>query len=496
MEKFKFSVAYFIDKNYHTKIKELLEIIEANYDSQWGFTYELNSKIKNYYSNVHATVSFSLLFSDLITEEFKDELANTLLKLRSNNPSPVFLNVKEDMNAWDTLEGPNVFSTALSCYTLLHLNSRIDLSNSILWLISEKNDNDLWSYRKDSNINYVITMYVIMAFILFKASHGDSQKGQICLSDVISNACQAIKKQAKKDLGYIYWCGYSDQNICISNTIAALYTLHISNDKDFKSYFSKAKPFLDRTILNYQEWYLSLLSKTEQNDQIKVMYSYNPAYLPLLLKMGYDPIDPVIVKMFNWVNEDIKNKWHRTNIYYPWKSSDSLIQSFIGSLAIYAIISWIREYSKLSQSILKHSKQISLRDVFICHASEDKTRYVNYLKKVLEDYGVSIWYDEGEISWGDNITKKINEGIESSQLAIICFSRAFLKKKWPNSEFSALFNRQQEFGKKIVLPLFLNSRKEILAKYPLLQGISYRKWERKVLDSLAKEILIIIKNRR
>lgn len=50
------------------------------------------------------------------------------------------------------------------------------------------------------------------------------------------------------------------------------------------------------------------------------------------------------------------------------------------------------------------------RDVFLCHASEDKNSIARPLYKAFTDAGISCWYNEAEIRWGDSITQKVNEG--------------------------------------------------------------------------------------
>ena len=59
------------------------------------------------------------------------------------------------------------------------------------------------------------------------------------------------------------------------------------------------------------------------------------------------------------------------------------------------------------------------RDVFLCHSSEDKDKYVIPFTKKLKNKGVTFWIDEAEIKWGDNIIEKINEGIEKSNFVIV-----------------------------------------------------------------------------
>jgi len=68
------------------------------------------------------------------------------------------------------------------------------------------------------------------------------------------------------------------------------------------------------------------------------------------------------------------------------------------------------------------------RDIFLCHAGEDKLAVVRPLASAFERDGVSVWLDEAEIAWGDSITAKVNEGLKSSRYVVVVLSRAFLAK--------------------------------------------------------------------
>lgn len=74
------------------------------------------------------------------------------------------------------------------------------------------------------------------------------------------------------------------------------------------------------------------------------------------------------------------------------------------------------------------------RDVFICHASEDKDGITEKLTSALKDSGFSFWYDNAEIEWGDSVTEKVNEGLVISRYVLVVLSPNFMKKHWPQRE--------------------------------------------------------------
>ena len=121
----------------------------------------------------------------------------------------------------------------------------------------------------------------------------------------------------------------------------------------------------------------------------------------------------------------------------------------------------------------------ALRDVFICHASEDKKEVVEPLVSALEKAGISVWFDKAQIKWGDSLTEKINEGLATSRYVLVVVSSAFLDKRWPRKELHAALNREITSGKTSVLPLMTGSDEEIAAfhaDYPLHADKLHLRW--------------------
>jgi hypothetical protein len=94
--------------------------------------------------------------------------------------------------------------------------------------------------------------------------------------------------------------------------------------------------------------------------------------------------------------------------------------------------------------------------------------------------GISCWYDEAEIRWGDSIVQKVNEGLASSRYVVVVFSPAFVGKNWPQRELSAVLNQEASTGEVKVLPLLVGSEEEkqqILRQFPLLNDKRYLPWD-------------------
>ena len=119
------------------------------------------------------------------------------------------------------------------------------------------------------------------------------------------------------------------------------------------------------------------------------------------------------------------------------------------------------------------------RDVFICHAREDKDAIVRPLIEEFSRAGISVWYDEAEIRWGDSISGRINEGLRISSYVVVVFTPNFLTKAWPQRELSAALNLEIESNQTKVLPLVCGNEEEkrrVFSQFPLLMDKRYLVW--------------------
>lgn len=134
-------------------------------------------------------------------------------------------------------------------------------------------------------------------------------------------------------------------------------------------------------------------------------------------------------------------------------------------------------YSKLQpvrQSVRppgrRTAKQEVSHDVFISHASEDKTSFVRNLATALRAAGISVWYDNFTLKWGDRLRENIDRGLASSRFGIVVLSHAFFSKEWPKEELEGLFQLERA-GKARILPIWHNvSRSEVVEFSPMLAG--------------------------
>ena len=109
-------------------------------------------------------------------------------------------------------------------------------------------------------------------------------------------------------------------------------------------------------------------------------------------------------------------------------------------------------------------------DTFICHASEDKDRFVRDLAKALISNGLTVWYDEFTMKVGDKLRQRIEHGLANSRYGVVILSPYFFAKEWPQNELDGLDDMERG-GQKVILPVWLDIDRDYVVKYsPMLAG--------------------------
>lgn len=142
--------------------------------------------------------------------------------------------------------------------------------------------------------------------------------------------------------------------------------------------------------------------------------------------------------------------------------------------------------------VMKYAEMVREFDVFLSHASEDKSR-VKKLKLKLEALGVNVFFDADSIAWGNSIPEKINHGLLKSSFFVPFLSAKFAVKGWTNKELNSAItmniNRQDR-----ILPI-RDEGFSVEDNYPLLNSLLYKTWpsetkaEKVFLATVADEIL-------
>ena len=109
-----------------------------------------------------------------------------------------------------------------------------------------------------------------------------------------------------------------------------------------------------------------------------------------------------------------------------------------------------------------------LRDVFLCHAWDDRKGAAKELDDMLEDKGVTVWFSEKDVLLGSNLLREIDKGLAKSRIGIVLVTPAFLKRVKgegiADKELSALLARD------LLIPIVHNTTFEALREVSPLLG--------------------------
>lgn len=73
-------------------------------------------------------------------------------------------------------------------------------------------------------------------------------------------------------------------------------------------------------------------------------------------------------------------------------------------------------------------QQPELRDVFLCHAWDDRRGIATELHDLLEAVGVSVWFSEKDIVLGQPFLREIDRGLAKSRTGLVLVTPALLKR--------------------------------------------------------------------
>lgn len=109
-----------------------------------------------------------------------------------------------------------------------------------------------------------------------------------------------------------------------------------------------------------------------------------------------------------------------------------------------------------------------LRDVFLCHAWDDRQGAAKELHDLLVSLGVSVWFSEKDVGLGVPLMRAIDKGLANSRIGLVLVTPALLlrlpKEGIADRELSALLARDQ------LVPIVHNTTYEALREVSPLLG--------------------------
>src|SRR5271157_4847326 len=128
----------------------------------------------------------------------------------------------------------------------------------------------------------------------------------------------------------------------------------------------------------------------------------------------------------------------------------------------------VRALTPVRDSVEKRAPLPDLRDVFLCHAWDDRRGAAKELNDLLESLGVSVWFSEKDIALGTPLLREIDRGLAKSRVGIVLVTPALLRRLQGESiadkELSALLARD------LLVPIVHDTTYEALREVSPLLG--------------------------
>jgi hypothetical protein len=128
----------------------------------------------------------------------------------------------------------------------------------------------------------------------------------------------------------------------------------------------------------------------------------------------------------------------------------------------------VRTLTPVRENVEKRASLPDLRDVFLCHAWDDRKEAAKELHDLLESRGVSVWFSEKDVALGTPLLREIDKGLARSRVGVVLVTPALLSRirgeGIADKELSALLARD------LLVPIVHNTTYEALRDVSPLLG--------------------------
>ncbi|WP_236611041.1 toll/interleukin-1 receptor domain-containing protein [Xanthomonas citri] len=88
----------------------------------------------------------------------------------------------------------------------------------------------------------------------------------------------------------------------------------------------------------------------------------------------------------------------------------------------------MRTLTPFRESVEERATLPDLRDIFLCHAWDDRKAAAKELHDLLEARGVSVWFSEKDVALGSGLLREIDKGLAKSRVGIVLVTPALLRR--------------------------------------------------------------------
>lgn len=85
----------------------------------------------------------------------------------------------------------------------------------------------------------------------------------------------------------------------------------------------------------------------------------------------------------------------------------------------------LRTLTPVREKVIERSQLPDLRDIFLCHAWDDRKNAAKSLSDLLDQKGVSVWFSEKDVLLGAPLLREIDRGLSRSRVGIVLVTPFF-----------------------------------------------------------------------
>lgn len=125
------------------------------------------------------------------------------------------------------------------------------------------------------------------------------------------------------------------------------------------------------------------------------------------------------------------------------------------SSAVFYTPAEVQTLTPFRETVEKRATEPDLRDIFLCHAWDDRQGSAKELHDLLESLGVKVWFSEKDVMLGTGLLREIDKGLARSRVGVVLITPALLRRLQGESiadkELSALLQ------KNLLIPIVHNT---------------------------------------
>ena len=150
----------------------------------------------------------------------------------------------------------------------------------------------------------------------------------------------------------------------------------------------------------------------------------------------------------------------------------------------------VQALTPIRESVEKQAT-LDLRDVFLCHAWDDRQGAAKQLHDLLEARDVKVWFSEKDVGLGVPLMRAIDKGLANSRIGIVLVTPALLRslpaEGIADKELSALLARER------LIPVVHNTTYEDLRNVsPLLASRTGLSTAEEPMDAVADKLADLV----